>query len=279
MTVFTHFLFFVSPEAALAATPAGALPWHTGEPWCTLAPLSASVPITAPIGEYHLARAVPNGVGWQLGERLPLPLDYDPERRQLIVNAPPFGGPLLALPEADAGRFHLGLVETNSGALIAVSNALEAQGDLALTTRIRYRNYAPSLVGAYADPALACELRLPLRADWPQYSATSGDASGSAPTALVQKRLRLVTDRWPAPWLEALALALRHDEVLLVQPLGGYEPVMLETPLRITWRAGAGPALGEAEALLTSIAFAPLSLLYDLPPGGFDAGYSFGFSL
>lgn len=279
MTVFTHFLFFVSPEAALAATPAGALPWVAGEPWCTLAPVAASVPLTAPIGEYHLVRAVPEDGSWQLGERLPLPLDHDPERRHLIVNAPPVGGPLPPLPEAEPGRFHLGLVESNSGALIAVSNALEAGADLALTTRIRYRNYAPSLVGAYADPALACELRLPLRADWPQYTAPTGDASGTAPTALVQKRLRLVTDLWPAPWLEALALALRHDELLLAHPLGGYEPVQLAAPLRINWRAGAGPALGEAEAVLTSIAFAPLSLLYELPPGGFDAGYSFGFSL
>jgi hypothetical protein len=183
------------------------------------------------------------------------------------------------LPVVEYSVFHLALMHLPTQALVAVSNAFVA-GEVADESRtLRYRNYTPSLLGAYTDPDFACELRLPLRIDWPSYP-TLWSADPLAPaTSRVGKTYRLTTQAWPAAWIEALQFALRHDEVLMGNPLGGYEPVQLLGDLSTEWTDAGAARFGQATATLRATGFAPIALLYGLPPGGFDRSFTHSFSL
>ncbi len=287
MTIFTHFVFFVHPQAVLDATPLRALPWQAGDAFSTLAPLAPSDTLPEalvwPGPNYELRRALPTPEGWLLFEPIALGLDYDADRSQLVLKAPPQG-----LPAVASGVFHLALVRLDGPpnpanpppfTLIAVSNAFEAGGDLAYTRVLRYRNRSASLLGLFADPDFANCLRLPLRVEWPQYPL-SWFGGGPSTGPVQQKQYRLHTDAWPAAWLEALVFALRHEQVSVLHPLSGqYEPVVAEGALDIRWAESGAPPLGSATGQLRPTAFAPLALLYAPLAGGFDAGYSNGFTL
>jgi hypothetical protein len=274
MTLFTHFVFFVSPQAALAATPRQGLPWQVGDPLSTLAPYSSDVSLTDAPAAYALYAVQPDASGsaWVRRQRLPATLSIDAERAQVQLRLGP-------LPSVKPSVFHLGLIHLPTQSLVAVSNAFAA-GEVADESRIlRYRNYTPSLLGAYTDPDFACELRLPLRIDWPSYP-TLWSADPLAPAASrVAKTYRLATQAWPAAWLEALQFALRHDEVLMADPLGGYESVQLLGDVRTEWTDSGATRLGQAEATLRASGFAPIALLYGLPAGGFDRSFTNSFSL
>ena len=288
MTLFTHFVFFVAPAAAAAATPAGALPWQAADPLCTLAPLAPAadlpVPLEGPLAGYALHRARPTAAGgWLLLEAVPLLAGFDAERRQLLLRAPAKGLPPVAEP-APPAPFHLALVRRATAAadaaIVAVSNAFAAGAEPALTRRLRYRGAGASLLGDFADPELSLDLRLPLRVGWPQYRLGWAAGPTGPPAPVQQKHYRLLAERWPAAWVEALVFALQHDQVQLLHPLTGQpEPVALVGSPQVEWAAEGAAPLATVRLELQAIAFAPVALLYGEPPGGFAGGFDHGFAL
>ncbi len=173
----------------------------------------------------------------------------------------------ITFPDIPTGTYALYLyaIENNETLLLARSNPLRVGAETVGTLRLRYRNQASDFYFFYDDPAFYNQLRVSTLLHSPQYEAKDLQrltAAGQPITlqSRMQKSYALETDYLNAHLLEALHIALKHDDVQVYdEGLQGWEPVLLSGTLRIQWPQMPGFYLGRATGTLTSRSFAAVN--------------------